>query len=270
MRILTHIRSALIVAGLLGSATVAGLLGSATAAAGSLQQVLRAGELRVGISLAAPWAMREDGEFRGFEIDVARKLAADMGVEPVFLRYDHDALVRAIESGEIDLIAAGFVITPERALHVNFSQPYQIGGIGIATNIESTAAIARLEELNHPDFTVAAVEGSVAADIAQRILPRARLQAFGDETAAIDSLVAGLVDIYLEEEPLPQYLALEHPATIDVPVSRPLVETRSAFAVARGDPDFLAFLNAWIEAREADTWLPTTEQYWFRSLQWRE
>jgi len=261
MRILFHFRTALL---------AVWLLSAMSAEAGSLRQVLNAGKLRVGISLAAPWAMRDDGELRGFEIDVARKLAADMGVEPEFLRYEHDGLLRALESGEIDLIAAGFVITPERALHVNFSQPYQTGGIGIATNVESTAAIERLEELNHPDFRLAAVEGSVAADIARRILPRARLQEFGDAAAAIDSLVAGLVDIYLEEEPLPQYLALEHPGTIDVPISRPLVETRSAFAVSRGDPDFLAFLNAWIEAREADTWLPTTTQYWFRSLQWRE
>ena len=42
------------------------------------------------------------------------------------------------------------------------------------------------------------------------------------------------------------------------------------FAVGKGDPDFLAFLDAWIEAREADTWLPTTHRYWFRTLQWRD
>lgn len=262
MRIASYLKSALVAAGLL----VAGF-----AEAGSLQQVLSRGELRVGITLAAPWAMREDdGELRGFEIEVARKLAADMDVEPVFLRYEHNALIRAIESGEIDLIAAGLSVTPDRALHVNFSQPYATGGIGIATYTESTAAITQLDELDHPDFAVAVVDGSVAAEIAERILPRAQLHKLGDEAAAIDALVAGLVDIYLEEEPIPQFLALEHPGTIDVPVSRPLVETRSAFAVGKGDPDFLAFLNAWIEAREADTWLPTTHQYWFRTLQWRD
>jgi polar amino acid transport system substrate-binding protein len=247
------------------------LLAAGAAQAGSLQQVLSRGELRVGITLAAPWAMRDDdGELSGFEIEVARKLAADMDVEPIFLRYEHNALIRAIESGEIDLIAAGLSISPDRALHVNFSQPYSTGGIGIATYTESTADITRLEELDHPDYDVAVVDGTVAEEIARRILPRARLHRLGDEAAAIDALVAGLVDIYLEEEPIPHFLALEHPGTIDVPVNRPLVETRSAFAVAKGDPDFLAFLNAWIEAREADTWLPTTYQYWFRTLQWRD
>jgi polar amino acid transport system substrate-binding protein len=250
---------------------VCGLLAGLAAEGSSLQQVLNRGELVVGTTLAAPWALRDDdGEMRGFEVDVVRKLAADMDVELVLRRYAHDALIRALESGEIDLIAAGFTITPERARHVNFSQPYSVGGIGMATNLDATADITRIEELNHPDFTVATVEGTVAADIAGRILPRARLERYGDEATAIDALVAGLVDIYLEQEPIPHFLALEHPGSIDVPVSRPLVETRSAFAVSKGDADFLAYLNAWIEAREADTWLPTTHQYWFRTLQWRE
>jgi polar amino acid transport system substrate-binding protein len=250
---------------------VAGLAACSAASAASLQQVLTRGELRVGVTLAAPWAMRdEDGEYLGFEIEVARRLAADMDVSVVFLRYEYAGLIRALEAGEIDLIAAGLTISPERALHVNFSQPYATSGIGIATNLERTAAVERLEQLNDPEFTIAAVEDSVAADLAGRVLPRARLERFVTANGAADALIAGEVDVYLDEEPIPSFLALEHPGVIDVPVNRPLLETRSAFAVGKGDPDFLAFLNAWIEAREADTWLPTTHQYWFKTLQWRD
>ena len=92
------------------------------AAARDLQEVLNTGTLRVGVTLYAPWAARgADGELVGFEVDVARQLAADMGVEAQIFPYDLDRLVPALESGEIDLIAAGLTITPERALHVNFS-----------------------------------------------------------------------------------------------------------------------------------------------------
>lgn len=247
------------------------LLAAAAATAGTLQQVLSRGEVRVGISIAAPWAMRDaDGELSGFEIDVGRRLAADMEVEAVFLGYDYDALIRALESGEIDVIAAGLTITPERALHANFSRPYATGGVGIATNIATTASVERLEDLDDANFTIAVVDGSVAEQLARRILPRARRQTFRSDTAASDALVAGDVDVYLDNEPIPSFLALEHPGEVDVPVSRPLLETRSAFAVTKGDPDFLAFLNAWIEAREADTWLPSTYQYWFKTLQWQD
>lgn len=253
------------------AAALGALVTCCTAGAADLQDVLARGEIRVGVTLAAPWAMRDkDGEYSGFEIDVARRLAADMGVEVSFLRYDFGALIRALEAGEIDLIAAGLTISPERALHVNFSRPYATGGIGIATNIASTANVARLEDLDDPKFTIAVLDRSVAADLARRVLPRAALEPVATEDEAAAALIAGEVDIYLDQEPIPTFLALAHPDVIDVPVSRPLLETRSAFAVGKGDPDFLAFLNAWIEAREADTWLPTTHRYWFRTLQWRD
>jgi len=241
------------------------------AGAASLEDVLARGEIRVGVALAAPWAMRnEDGEYRGFEIDVARRLAADMGVEVTFLRYEFGALIRALEAGEIDLIAAGLTISPERARHVNFSQPYAVGGIGIATHTASTSHVERLEDLDNPEFTIAVLDRSVAAELARRVLPRAGLETFATEDDAAAALIAGEVDIYLDEEPIPTFLALANPDLIDVPVNRPLLETRSAFAVGKGDPDFLAYLNAWIEAREADTWLPTTHRFWFRTLQWRD
>ena len=247
------------------------ILAGVSAEAASLQQVLNRNELRVGITLAPPWAMSDaDGELSGFEVDVARKLAADMGIEIRFSRYPYDRLVRALESGEIDIIVAGLTITPERALHVNFSRPYAVGGIAMATNVGSTAAVERFEDLDAPEFTVAVRAESVAQSLAERILGRARIVEFRDADTAAGALTRGEVDVYLDEDPLPHFLEIENPGEIDVPLSSHLLETRAAFAVGRGDPDFVFFLNAWIEAREADTWLPTTHRYWFRSLQWQQ
>jgi polar amino acid transport system substrate-binding protein len=251
--------------------SIAALAHSAGVGARSLQQVLNSSNLRVGVSLDAPWTARTpSGELVGFEVDVARQLAADMGVAAEFLVYDFDRLVPALEAGEIDLIAAGLTVTPDRALHVNFSQPYADGGVSLATHLQSTLEIKRLEDLDDPAYTVAAVEGSVAVALARRLLPRAKLQVFGSADVASAALIAGEVHAYLEDEPIPTYLALENPTTVDVPMARPLLVSRAGFAVNKGDPDFLAFLNSWIVAREADTWLPTTATYWFKSLRWRQ
>src|SRR5688572_23765604 len=120
---------------------VAALAFANQAVARDLQDVLNTGTLRVGVTLFAPWATRgADGELMGFEVDVARQLAADMGIKAQLLAYDVDRLVPALESGEIDIIAAGLTITPERALHVNFSNPYAESGIGLATHVERTAS----------------------------------------------------------------------------------------------------------------------------------
>jgi polar amino acid transport system substrate-binding protein len=237
----------------------------------NLQQVLNTGTLRVGVTLYAPWAARAaNGELVGFEVDVAKQLGADMRVKVELRAYETDRLIPALESGEIDLIAAGLTITPARALHVNFSQPYAEGGVGLATQVARTANVKKLEDLDDGAYTLAAVEGSVAVQLARRLFPRAKLRQLDSVDAATRALLAGEVDGYLEDEPVPTFLALDNPGMIDVPLARPLLMSKEGFAVNKGDPDFLAFLNAWIVAREADTWLPTTTSYWFKSLRWRE
>lgn len=246
------------------------VLWAEAAAARTMQQIRNEGTLRVGVALATPWALRNsERELEGFEIDVANRLAADIGVEPIIIVYEFAELVPALESNEIDVIAAGFTITAERALHVNFSRPYATSGVALATNLENTADVELLGDLDAPRYTIAAVSGSVALELARRNFPRAELQEFEQAEAAGEALVEGRIDGFLEEEPVPTFLALENPSRVDVPLSGPLLETQSAFAIAKGDPDFLAFLNAWIVARRSDTWLPTTHDYWFESLQWR-
>lgn len=247
------------------------VLWAEAAAARTMQQIRNEGTLRVGVALATPWALRNsERELEGFEIDVANRLAADLEVEPVIVVYEFDELVRALESGEIDIITAGFTITPERALHVNFSDPYATSGVTLATNLATTADVELLGDLNDAAYALAAVTGSVGLRLARRNFPRAEIVEFEHADAASEALVEGRVDGFLEEEPVPTFLALENPERVDVPLSGPLLETQSAFAIAKGDPDFLAFLNAWIVARESDTWLPTTHDYWFGSLSWRD
>jgi polar amino acid transport system substrate-binding protein len=246
------------------------LCAAETAFARALQQVLNTGTLRVGVVLFAPWGSRgANGELVGFEVDVARQLASDMGVKAEVFAYAFDRLIPALEAGEIDLIAAGLAITPERALHVNFSQPYAQGGIALATHSQKTSNVTGLGDLNDPARKIAVVADSVAFELAQRALPQAEIQVFESADAASAALVRGEVDGYLEDEPIPTFLSLEHPTIVDVPLGQPLLASPVGFAIAKGDPDFLAFLNSWIVAREADTWLPTTTSYWFKSLAWR-
>jgi polar amino acid transport system substrate-binding protein len=150
-----------------------------SALARPLQQVLNEGVLRVGTTLAPPWAVRAaDGTLTGFEVDVAKQLAQDMGVRIDLQIYEWDRLIRGLEAGEIDLIAAGLSITPARALHVNFSRPYAEGGVTLATHREATAAVAELTDLDAPEHTVAVVTGSVAEELLVRVLPRATASGF--------------------------------------------------------------------------------------------
>lgn len=246
------------------------LLATQPAAARDLQDILNEGRLRVGIGLFTPWAMRaEDNALIGFEVDVARRLAADMNVRAELRVLPFDDLIPALERQDIDIIAAGLTITPERALHVNFSNPYAEGGIGLATHTANTAEVERLQDLDDEKYTVAVVGQSVAFEVVRRTLPNVDIVLFDSIAAASAALVAGEVDAYLEDEPVPAFLALDNPDAVDRPLARPILPSPQAFAIRKGDADFLAFLNAWITSRTADTFLPSTKRYWFETVEWR-
>ena len=105
-------------------------------------QILKDGVLRVGVSLFTPWTFKDKNEkLIGFEIDVAKKLAKDMGVTPKLIAYDWEKLIPALNDGKIDIIIGGMAITPKRALKVNFSSPYATAGTSLATNIKLTKDI---------------------------------------------------------------------------------------------------------------------------------
>ena len=111
-------------------------LGMQTAAAeGVLEAVQKRGTLRVGMSTFVPWAMRDTtGSLIGFEIDVATKVAEDMGVEIEFVPTAWSGIIPALIAKKFDVIIGGMSITPQRNLTVNFTIPYAHSGQQMAAN----------------------------------------------------------------------------------------------------------------------------------------
>ncbi len=241
-----------------------------TAARSSFETITKNGVLRVGVALFTPWAFKgKDGKLIGFEMDVAKKLAKDMGVAPKFISYDWKKLIPALKNGEIDIIIAGMSITPPRALKVNFSMPYATSGVSLATHLEGTKHIKSIKELNHPSIKIGVIAETVSEGLARRVFKKASIVVFQKSNEAEDAIVSGKIQAYVESNPIPRFIALDHPEKVDVPLSKPLLATQTGFAINKGDPDFLNFLNSWIISRQADTWLQSTHNYWFKSLKWK-
>ena len=238
---------------------------------GTLQSVLEKKSLRIGVSLFTPWTIKQrDGQLVGFEIDVAKQLAKDLGVKPEFHVLEWEKIMPALLKREIDIIAAGMVITPQRALKFNFSQPYDSSGIGLVTNIPLTKTFNGPHDLNRSEVIITAVTGSISEDVARRVFPNATIKTLSSSQEAIQAVTKGKVHAYVEHEPITTFIALDNPETVDEPLSKPLLETRAGFAVNKGDPDFINFLNAWVISHDADVWLSSAHNYWFEGVEWRK
>jgi polar amino acid transport system substrate-binding protein len=172
--------------------------------------------------------------------------------------------------GEIDIIAGGMAITPERALKINFSQPYADSGISLATNTGKTRDIKRLEELNQESITIAVVSKTASNELAPRLFNKSTIKVFDTAKEAEQAILNGEAHALLASMPQPEFLALQHPEKVDLPLAKPVMPYKAGFGIKKGEQEWLNFLNAWVTARQADKWLSATHKYWFQSLTWRK
>ena len=115
------------------------------AVADVMSDILERGTLRIGVAEFVPWAMpAKRGGHIGYDVDIGVKIARDMDVRAEFRVYEWKDIIPALEAGEVDMIAAGIVVTPQRALRITFTQPVAMSGAGMATNTHMTKDIENL------------------------------------------------------------------------------------------------------------------------------
>ncbi len=244
---------------------------SLQAQADTLDDIVKRGSLKVGVSLFEPWTMDSGtGEYYGFEVDVANKLAQDMGVKAELKAYEWDHIISALNKGEIDVIAGGMAITPARALILNFSLPYADSGIVMVANSELTKQITSMEHANQKDVVFAVVAETTSNELAGSLFDNATIKPYKTAQEAAEAVISGAAHVYIGSSPQPEFLALEHPDVLDLPLDKPLLTYKAGLAIKKGQPEWLNFLNAWVTAKSADKWLSATHDYWFENLDWRQ
>ncbi len=238
--------------------------------ADQFKQILKSGELHVGVSVAEPWVMQDkEGNLTGFEIQIAEQLAKDMGVKLKFKVVDWEDIIDTLVAKQIDVIISGLAITPSRALRLHYSKAYADGGIAIAASIAKTKHKDSLNDLNNPKVTLGVISDTVSEHLAKKMFPHAQIQSFIKTKNAKNAVIEGKVHALISSSPIPQFLALKHPEKIDVPLDKPLLGYKAGMAVNIGEQGLLNYLNAWITARDAEGWLPAKHKFWFESLDWK-
>jgi len=238
-------------------------------AGSTIETIKKRGVLKVGMDIFQPWAMKDkNGKLIGFEIDVATRLAADMGVEIEFVPTAWSGIIPALLTGKFDVIIGGMGITAQRALQVNFSNPYDYSGMGIVAHKELAAGFDSLESFNRPDVQIAVKLGTTAVTAAKKFLPKATLRMFDTEPQAYQELRNGKVHAVVGMAPRPAYEAVEYGNSLFLPIQGTFTQEPIGFALRKGDADSLAFFNSWIAIVTLEGWLKERHDYWFGTKDW--
>ncbi len=234
-----------------------------------IETIQRRGALLVGISTFEPWAMRDrNGDLIGFEVDVARQLAEDMGVDIEFVPTSWDGIIPALLAGKFDVIIGGLSVRPQRNLTINFTIPYAHSGVGIAANREAAEGLEWPADYDSADVTLTCRRGATPCADAARLFPAATIRRFDDEVAAFQEVLNGAAHAALASYPQPVQWAHENPDLIFLPTTENLSQGDEAFGLRKGDPDALNFFSNWIRVRTTSGWLQERHDYWFKSRDW--
>ena len=237
----------------------------------TIEQILKRGELRVGFESGyVPFEMtNKKGEFIGFDMDFGRQLAKSMGVKFVPLNTAWDGIIPALMTGKFDIIMGGMTITQERNLKVNFADPYIVVGQTILLNKKLKNQVISYKDLNNPKFIVTSRMGTTGEQAIKKYIPKATYKGFESEAKRAwklstakrmpSSMICLSADSFMAAEGKDRTIFLSDPFTYE-----PL-----AWAINKGDPDFLNYLNNFLRQAKGDGFYDRMYKKWITGTEWK-
>jgi len=219
------------------------LLAATSALAGRIEEIKARGYVRIGVSLGGePVGFRNAGnEPVGYDVDVAKQLAARLGVPVRFSDVSSDARISMLRSKQLDLVVANVSITPQRARVVDFSMPYNAAGLRVIA--QKSAHIKTLGDLNGKRVVVG--RGTTADAFLRNSAPDA-IPVYTDNFApdGVLLLLQKRADAGIEDASLLDYLASRNAQLETLPTM--YGNTPIGIAMAKGDPALLQFVNGFV------------------------
>lgn len=214
-----------------------------TAAAGSfrtLDEIKESGTVKIGVfSDKAPFGYVDDqGEYQGYDVYYAKRIAEDLGVEAEFTSLDPASRVEYVATGKVDIVLANFTVTPERAEQVDFALPYMKVALGVVS--PDSAVISSVEELEGKTLIVA--KGTTAETYFEENYPDIKLQKYDAYADAYNALLDGRGDAFSTDNTEVIAWAKANPG-FTVGIETLGQYDTIAAAVAKGNSTLLDFLN---------------------------
>jgi glutamate transport system substrate-binding protein len=225
----------------------------------TLGKIQKAGEITIGVKFDVPpfgFKNPQTNEVEGFDVDMGKFIAEDLGVEPKFIEAISDNRIPFLERGTVDLILSTMTINAERDMEIDFSEPYYIAQGRIL--VPKGSDIKGLEDLGGKRVCTAL--GSTYEETIRTEAPDADLK---------------LVDTYSECLELLQNEAIDAISTDDVILTGMIIQDDSlemvgdqlttepyGVGIKEGDKQLKGFVDDVLKKAEDDGRWEETYQKW--------
>ena len=255
----------------------------------TLEGILKRGKLRVGIESGyMPFEMidrrggqrqrnlrRGDVRFRGqqasfigFDIDVAREMAKALGVKLVLVNTSWPSIIPALNLGRYDIIISGMSVTEERKKKVDFADSYMTIGQTILINKKHKGTIKSYKDLNDKRYIITSKPGTTGEQAVKKYLSKCKYQPFDTELEGAMEVVKGKADAFVYDLPYNAVFTAIYGDGKIVFLDKPFTKEPLAWALRKNDPDFLKWLNTFLEELKKDGRYEKIYTKWFKHTGW--
>jgi polar amino acid transport system substrate-binding protein len=209
----------------------------------ALKQVLQRGTLRVGDCLTfAPFGFyNKDGQPDGYDVDLAKELAKEMGVKLEVVNTTSANRIPNLQTDKVDVVFCNFTRNLERAKEIAFTNPYVVASEALL--VKKSSGINSINDMSGK--TIATVKGSTNGDEVRSLNMQVKIQEFDSSQAAILAVKQGQADAMIEDNNFLAYQASLDP-NLSVTNEALVPLEYNAFGVKAGDQVWLNYLNLFL------------------------
>ena len=235
----------------------------------TLEEIQKRGQLLVGMEAGyQPFEMQDEkGNIVGFDVDMAYEMGkaifGEGGEKKVkLINTAWEGIIPALMTHKFDIIMSGMTVLQSRNLKINFCTPYYYIGQCLLIQRKDKDKYESYHDLNKKGIIVTSKLGVTGAFTAEKLLPNATLRLFKMEGEGALQVANGLADGFIYDEPQVRvFAAMYRDKTVGI--YEPLTYEPLAWAIRKGDPDFLNWLNNFLAQVRGDGRWDQLKEKWF-------
>lgn len=227
-------------------------------------EVVKKGKLVVGTDSTYPPMeyFDEAGNFVGMDIDIAKEIALDLGTQAEFRNIAWEGIFDTLLAGEVDILISAITITPERALIMDFSDPYFNAGQVVITTIDKVSEIKGVEDL--AGKTIGVQVGTTSEIEAKKYTDLALVMAFADYDLAKSALLNQVIDAIIID--YPAAVGMISGESVLRVAGEPFTQEFYGVAVKKWENELLEEINKTIRRLKREGRLKELEEKWLSPI----
>jgi glutamate transport system substrate-binding protein len=214
----------------------------------TMEAIKKRGKLVVAEALDAPLLSQQDptnpDQVSGFDADLAKLLAIYITGKPnvEIVPPASETREAMLQNGTVDVVFNTYTITEERATQIDFAGPYFESGLAVAVKSDNDT-IKSVKNLDGKNVIVGA--NTPAVTEVPKVAPKAKVTAFATDPAAVQALIQGRGDAYVQDYTL---LASDAASEKKIKVvGEPFTKEPYGIGLKHGDAEFKTFINEWLK-----------------------